>query len=65
MFKRNRKQWCMRLIFSVIAGTCSPGLVAAQDMPEPPGLDWLMKHVFVSAGERYPNGVVIRFWKVL
>jgi len=32
---------------------------------EAPGLDWLMKHVFVSAGERYPNGVVIRFWKVL
>ena len=30
-----------------------------------PGLDWLMKHVFVSSGERYPNGVVIRFWKVL
>lgn len=30
-----------------------------------PGLEWLMKHVFVSAGERYPNGVVIRFWKVL
>ncbi len=32
---------------------------------EAPGLDWLMRHVFVSAGERYPNGVVIRFWKVL
>ena len=32
---------------------------------EAPGLDWLMKHVFVSAGERYPNGAVIRFWKVL
>jgi len=32
---------------------------------EAPGLGWLMKHVFVSAGERYPNGVVIRFWKVL
>ena len=30
-----------------------------------PGLDWLMKHVFISSGERYPNGVVIRFWKVL
>jgi hypothetical protein len=32
---------------------------------EAPGLEWLMKHVFVSTGERYPNGVVIRFWKVL
>ena len=30
-----------------------------------PGLDWLMTHLFVSSGERYPNGVVIRFWKVL
>ena len=32
---------------------------------EAPGLDWLMTHLFVSSGERYPNGVVIRFWKVL
>ena len=30
-----------------------------------PGLEWLMNHVFISSGERYPNGVVIRFWKVL
>lgn len=30
-----------------------------------PGLEWLMTHIFVSTGERYPNGVVIRFWKVL
>ena len=30
-----------------------------------PGLEWMLNHVFVSTGERYPNGVVIRFWKVL
>jgi len=30
-----------------------------------PGLGWLMTHVFVATGERYPNGVIIRFWKVL
>lgn len=29
-----------------------------------PGLDWLMRSIFVSTGERYPNGVVIRFWRV-
>ncbi len=30
-----------------------------------PELGWLMKHIFVCTGERYPNGVVIRFWKLL
>ncbi|MGD8810975.1 MAG: DUF3237 domain-containing protein [Gammaproteobacteria bacterium] len=30
-----------------------------------PGLEWLMRSVFVSTGERYPNGVIIRFWRVL
>ncbi|MGD2166504.1 MAG: DUF3237 domain-containing protein [Gammaproteobacteria bacterium] len=29
-----------------------------------PELQWLMRSIFVSTGERYPNGVVIRFWKV-
>lgn len=29
-----------------------------------PELEWLMKSVFVATGERYPNGVVIRFWRV-
>lgn len=28
-------------------------------------LEWLMKSVFVATGERYPNGVIIRFWRVL
>lgn len=30
-----------------------------------PELEWLMRSIFVSTGERYPNGVVIRFWRVL
>lgn len=29
-----------------------------------PELQWLMRSVFVATGERYPNGVVIRFWRV-
>jgi hypothetical protein len=27
--------------------------------------DWLMRSMFVGTGERYPNGVVIRYWRVL
>ena len=30
-----------------------------------PELDWLMRSIFVATGERYPNGVVIRFFRVL
>lgn len=29
-----------------------------------PELEWLMRSIFVATGERYPNGVVIRFWRV-
>lgn len=29
-----------------------------------PELEWLMRSIFVATGERYPNGVVIRFWQV-
>ena len=29
-----------------------------------PGLQWLTKSLFVGSGERYPNEVVIRFYKV-
>lgn len=28
-------------------------------------LDWLTRSLFISSGERYPNGVIIRFWRVL
>jgi hypothetical protein len=30
-----------------------------------PELQWLMRSIFVATGERYPNGVVIRFWRLL
>ena len=29
-----------------------------------PELEWLMRSVFVATGERYPNGVIIRFWRL-
>jgi hypothetical protein len=29
-----------------------------------PELQWLMRSIFLATGERYPNGVVIRFWRV-
>lgn len=30
-----------------------------------PELEWLTRSIFIATGERYPNGVIIRFWKVL
>jgi len=30
-----------------------------------PELQWLMRSIFVATGERYPNGVIIRFWRLL
>lgn len=30
-----------------------------------PELEWLMRSVFIATGERYPLGVLIRFWRVL
>ena len=29
-----------------------------------PALTWLMRSIFVCTGERYPNGVVIRFFRL-
>jgi hypothetical protein len=29
-----------------------------------PDLQWLTRAIFVGTGERYPNEVVVRFWKV-
>ena len=29
-----------------------------------PELQWLVRSIFVGDGERYPNEVVLRFWKV-
>ena len=28
-------------------------------------LQWLMRSIFIATGERYPTGVVVRFWRVL
>jgi len=30
-----------------------------------PELEWMMKSIFISTGERYPNGVLIRYYRVL
>jgi hypothetical protein len=30
-----------------------------------PALEWLMRSLFLCTGERYPNGVIIRFFRVL
>jgi hypothetical protein len=30
-----------------------------------PELEWLTRSIFVATGERYPNGVLIRFWRLL
>jgi len=46
-----------------------PSLVYFRAIPKfeasSPKLSWLMRSLFISSGERYPNGVVIRFWRVL
>jgi len=46
-----------------------PSLVYFRAIPtfetSAPSLDWLTRSIFISAGERYPNGVIIRFWRVL
>jgi hypothetical protein len=30
-----------------------------------PELQWLTRSIFIATGERYPNGVLIRYWRVL
>ena len=48
--------------------TVDPKLVYFRTVPKfetsAPDLQWLTKNVFVGTGERYPNEVVIRFWRV-
>jgi hypothetical protein len=29
-----------------------------------PELQWLTRSIFIATGERYPNGVLIRYWRV-
>jgi hypothetical protein len=46
----------------------NPSLVYFRTVPtfetSAPDLQWLVRSVFVGTGERYPDDVVIRFWKV-
>lgn len=48
--------------------TVDPALVYFRTMPRfetsAPDLQWLVRSVFVGTGERYPEGVLIRFWRV-
>jgi len=45
-----------------------PSLVYFRTVPKfetsVPELAWLMRSIFVGAGERYPTEVLIRFWKL-
>jgi hypothetical protein len=46
-----------------------PSLIYFRAVPKfetaAPELQWLMRSIFIATGERYPKGVVIRFWRVL
>jgi hypothetical protein len=53
----------------LLAGeTVEPALVYFRTTPvfetSAPGLQWLTRATFVGTGERYPNEVVVRFWRV-
>jgi hypothetical protein len=45
-----------------------PSLVYFRAVPRfetsAPELAWLTRSIFICSGERYPNGVIIRFWRV-
>jgi hypothetical protein len=49
--------------------TVDPSLIYFRAVPRfevaAPELEWLMRSIFIATGERYPNGVIIRFWRVL
>ena len=49
--------------------TVDPSLIYFRAVPKmetaAPELQWLMRSIFITTGERYPKGVVIRFWRVL
>ena len=75
-----RNQYFVNRLLCIAAGAFFLCSVQAQDIPAPPGLEfafevraetaapeleWLMRSIFVSTGERYPNGVIIRYWRVL
>ena len=49
--------------------TVDPNLIYFRAVPKfetaAPDLQWLTRSIFIATGERYPKGVVIRFWRVL
>jgi hypothetical protein len=48
--------------------TVDPKLVYFRTVPKfetaAPDLQWLARSVFIGTGERYPDAVVVRFWRV-
>jgi hypothetical protein len=53
----------------LLAGeSVDPSLVYFRTVPtfetSSPELQWLTRAIFVGSGERYPNDVRIRFWRV-
>jgi hypothetical protein len=46
-----------------------PSLIYFRSVPKfetaAPELQWLMRSIFIATGERYPTGVLIRFYRVL
>ena len=50
------------------AEVVDPKLVYFRTVPtfetSAPELQWLMRSVFVATGERYPDSVVVRFWRL-
>ena len=48
--------------------TVDPKLVYFRTIPKfetaAPDLQWLTRAIFIGTGERYPDAVVIRFWRV-
>jgi hypothetical protein len=46
-----------------------PSLIYFRTVPKfetaTPELQWLMRSIFIASGERYPRGVLVRFWRVL
>ena len=49
--------------------TVDPSLIDFRSTPKfetaAPDLQWLTRSIFIATGERFPNVVVIRFWRVL
>ena len=60
--RRTSCRSCSR-VRSSIRSSCISAPSRSSKLPAP-ALQWLAKSLFVGVGERYPNEVVIRFFKV-